>query len=133
MKRRTFIQTLCLTGFCLKTLSSCNSTPTGFHAISKNKQLLVPQSAFTQSQTLNVVFQNDLIALVKLTEQNYAASLLNCTHMGCKLESNAEGFICPCHGARFNKEGKVTKGPATKNLTTFETSLNDEFIIIHTD
>lgn len=41
-----------------------------------------------------------------------------CTHLGCELEyNNAErSFDCPCHGSRFNFDGKVLEGPATKDL-----------------
>ncbi|OLS02226.1 FAD-dependent oxidoreductase [Tissierella creatinophila] len=41
-----------------------------------------------------------------------------CTHLGCELEyNNAErSFDCPCHGSRFNFDGKVLEGPATTDL-----------------
>lgn len=41
-----------------------------------------------------------------------------CTHMGCKLIYNEidNTFDCPCHGSRFNKNGKVLIGPAIKNI-----------------
>ena len=41
-----------------------------------------------------------------------------CTHLGCELEyNNAEkSFDCPCHGSRFNYDGKVIEGPAKDDL-----------------
>ncbi len=41
-----------------------------------------------------------------------------CTHMGCELEYNdaEKSFDCPCHGSRFNYEGKTIEGPALKDL-----------------
>lgn len=42
-----------------------------------------------------------------------------CPHRGCLVDYNKEKneFICPCHGSTFNIEGKLLKGPATKDLS----------------
>jgi Rieske Fe-S protein len=39
-----------------------------------------------------------------------------CTHLGCSVERQAEGFSCPCHGARFDRSGRVLSGPAPHPL-----------------
>ncbi len=38
----------------------------------------------------------------------------NCPHMGCRLEWNSaeESYDCPCHGSRFDGEGRLIDGPA---------------------
>jgi len=45
----------------------------------------------------------------------YAISRV-CTHLGCLVKSEADGFHCPCHGSRFAPDGSVIKGPAPKAL-----------------
>ena len=45
----------------------------------------------------------------------YAVSRV-CTHLGCIVKSEADGFHCPCHGSRFATDGAVVKGPAPKAL-----------------
>jgi glycine/D-amino acid oxidase-like deaminating enzyme/nitrite reductase/ring-hydroxylating ferredoxin subunit len=41
-----------------------------------------------------------------------------CTHMGCLVAFNAaeRAWECPCHGSRFDTDGKVVQGPAIQPL-----------------
>ena len=41
-----------------------------------------------------------------------------CTHLGCVPMAGGEsqGWVCPCHGSQFDLSGRVTKGPANRNL-----------------
>lgn len=55
-------------------------------------------------------------------DQVFAASggeaiSLACTHQGCTVQlADDDKFHCPCHGSVFDRQGKVLKGPATRNL-----------------
>jgi cytochrome b6-f complex iron-sulfur subunit len=44
-----------------------------------------------------------------------------CTHEGCDVKwmAGEKRYDCPCHDAEFAADGKVLKGPAKKNLTTY--------------
>ncbi|HEY0562438.1 MAG TPA: ubiquinol-cytochrome c reductase iron-sulfur subunit [Methylophilus sp.] len=54
----------------------------------------------------------------------YAVMLGTCTHLGCSPNANFAitpdwdgGFVCPCHGSKFDLSGRVFKGsPAPTNL-----------------
>ncbi len=39
-----------------------------------------------------------------------------CTHMGCVPNKEEPGWICHCHGSQYDESGRVTRGPAPKNL-----------------
>ena len=55
--------------------------------------------------------------LVLVREEGRIAALsLECTHLGCLVNSVDEGFFCPCHGSEFGPRGEVYSGPAPRNL-----------------
>lgn len=45
-----------------------------------------------------------------------------CTHRGCQVEFNTaeQTWDCPCHGSRFDPEGKVLHGPAVRDLAPLD-------------
>ncbi|MDD5204697.1 MAG: FAD-dependent oxidoreductase, partial [Desulfobacterales bacterium] len=71
-------------------------------------------------------------AIIKQNDKEFAASrdeegimrVLSpaCTHMGCKVTWNnaEESWDCPCHGSRFDRDGKVIQAPAVKDLSAEE-------------
>src|SRR6516225_9458172 len=45
-----------------------------------------------------------------------------CTHRKCKLRAESDhSFYCTCHGSTFDPNGKVTEGPAKRDLTALPT------------
>jgi len=63
-------------------------------------------------------------AVILHDEKGIRAISLVCTHLGCTAEEDSQGFACPCHGSRFDKDGFNVHGPATqplKNLRLEET------------
>jgi cytochrome b6-f complex iron-sulfur subunit len=76
----------------------------------------------------------DVPALVVRREDGFQAYGLVCTHLGCTIEEVAEGFLCPCHGSRYDREGTIVRGPALKSLQRLRTEIStDGRLIVHTD
>jgi len=76
----------------------------------------------------------EIPALVVRSEDGFQAYSLACTHLGCTVEEVAEGFLCPCHGSRYDQEGTIIRGPASKPLTRLRTEIStDGRLIVHTD
>ncbi len=60
----------------------------------------------------------------------YAISSV-CTHLGCNVKRIGTGFECPCHGSKFDENGRVISGPAPRPLPWYAISLSprDELVI----
>lgn len=60
-------------------------------------------------------------AVYAIAANQREAMSLSCTHQGCTVHSEADGsFHCPCHGAEYDPQGRVLRGPAQRNLPRFQ-------------
>src|SRR5579885_1480463 len=48
-----------------------------------------------------------------------------CPHLGCSVNTNANGFICPCHTSTWNINGQRMGGPTLRGLDTLEHKIED--------
>lgn len=55
-------------------------------------------------------------ALLIHDEAGLRAISLVCTHLGCLVQPDDEGFTCPCHGSLYAADGALRRGPATQAL-----------------
>ncbi len=58
------------------------------------------------------------IYLRKLADA-YVALLSRCSHRGCEVDAEPDGYECPCHGARFDLTGARLAGPARHGLVRY--------------
>ena len=62
-----------------------------------------------------LVFREQRLAVLRDAGGPYALSLV-CTHLVCTVIVSAGEMACPCHGSRFDRQGRVLNGPADKPL-----------------
>ncbi|MCA9525035.1 MAG: Rieske 2Fe-2S domain-containing protein [Myxococcales bacterium] len=66
------------------------------------------------------------VLLIRTTPDAIVAVSRICTHTGCDMAPdrfgtwNGDRLICRCHDSHFDAEGHVLKGPATRDLATFD-------------
>jgi len=84
--------------------------------LSETPALNLPNGAIS----LATAEQGELnIVVLKTAENEFIALSSICTHLGCRVRKARNGFDCPCHGSRYDLNGKVINGPAAKALTQF--------------
>ena len=142
MQRRDFLKGACRIcalgaagGSVIAGVASCSPSigKNSFKPVIKDNQVEVPLSLF-DSQAFQVVspekYQYE-IAVEKKAAGIYTALLLRCTHYQNQLTPTGNGFTCPAHGSRFDKEGNVLRGPAETALQHLNTQIIKNNLLIH--
>jgi len=59
-------------------------------------------------------------------DQAFSVLTAICTHEGCTVSGfQSPNFVCPCHGSNYSTSGAVTRGPATRALSSFPSQVAD--------
>ena len=62
----------------------------------------------------------------------FSALSLICQHLGCTVNSTSAGFVCPCHGSRYDTDGKLLRGPSEKGLKSLKAEITtDQHVILY--
>jgi Rieske Fe-S protein len=87
-----------------------------------SKEKLTELAGLAPGEGRLVKFEDHSVALYKDESGNLHALNPVCTHMKCNVSwNNAErSWDCPCHGARYDIDGKVLTGPADRDLERIE-------------
>lgn len=64
-------------------------------------------------------------AALRHSSKGFTAISMKCTHLGCTVDKPGDSFECPCHGSRFDENGKLTRGPATRDLPALRVEQNE--------
>ena len=73
----------------------------------------------------SVTFIQDQQVYIVRTDKGLWAMTAVCTHLGCITQWKPESsqIACPCHGSKFERDGKVQAGPAPRPLPHFAVRL----------
>lgn len=70
-------------------------------------------------------FRDQGVLLIRRGGEVFAFSPV-CPHKGCKVRpQDDQSFLCKCHGSRFDPDGAVLNGPATRDLLRLQVKLSD--------
>lgn len=63
----------------------------------------------------------------KKPDGSYVAFEPHCTHLGCgySWDAKSEEFQCPCHGGKFDIDGKRIAGPPQRDLDRFDVKVDN--------
>ena len=76
---------------------------------------------------------NGSILVEHNSDDTYKALSGICTHQSCvvsEIDGSASVFVCPCHGYQFDLNGNVKKGPATTELSSYNSRVESNSLII---
>lgn len=71
-----------------------------------------------------LVHREARIAVIRERGAYYALDLV-CTHLGCTVGVTPVELVCPCHGSRFDRKGRVLQGPADRPLRQYRVEEHD--------
>ena len=73
----------------------------------------------------------DEVVVTQPTAGVFKGFSTTCTHAGCAVNKIADGTInCPCHGSKYNLDGSVANGPATKSLEAKTVTVQGDSIVL---
>jgi Rieske Fe-S protein len=70
------------------------------------------------------------ICVYRFGENEYSALWMQCTHQGAELQASGDYLQCTAHGSEFSNRGKVTNGPADRDLRTFPVTVSNNQLFI---
>jgi|Deesub1362A_J573_1020465.scaffolds.fasta_scaffold09170_3 Rieske Fe-S protein len=78
------------------------------------RRVLGPLEAFPRGSS--TLLQEAGVLLERDATGAFRALSLVCTHLGCRLRQEGDALLCPCHGSRFDQDGRAKHGPAVRPL-----------------
>ena len=120
-------------GIMSASLSSCSTLPVIQTTIEGDRIAFDPEN-FNAEITAILLrtkkIEHDIL-VTKNSAGGYRALYMQCTHNKFDLSCNKSQIFCTSHGAEFDFEGNVTKGPAVQKLKTFPVLAEGGKLFVH--
>jgi Rieske Fe-S protein len=143
MTRKDFIVNTCAlcaaaTGM-TALLSSCTASRYISGTLNKDGLILsgdefrIMQKGNTAYRSFIIVRNDSLkfpICVYRLSDTEYTALWMQCSHQGAELQASGDVLQCPAHGSEFNNRGEVRNGPANTALRTFPVTISNNELFI---
>jgi Rieske Fe-S protein len=112
----------------VRALPIISATPTG-GSLALTIDAASPLSAVGSAALVEIPGGYVLVAHV--ADTSFTAFNGTCTHQACTITGyGSQTFVCPCHGSQFSTSGKVLNGPASVNLSQYQTRFADGVLTI---
>ena len=99
--------------------SGSSATPSGPKQLAKTADVPVGSGVIV-----------DDIVITQPTAGTFTGLSSVCTHAGCTVSEVVEGaIVCACHGSKYNLDGTVANGPATKPLEAKPVAVQGDSIV----
>ena len=95
-------------------------------------QLVEDRAILRKLGTNNNGFGDEPILLIRVDQDTVAANTVTCTHQQCQVlfNENAGRLDCPCHGSRYDLNGRVQMGPAPRPLKHFKATIHGDSVFL---
>jgi cytochrome b6-f complex iron-sulfur subunit len=79
-----------------------------------------------------VIYHRGRKLFVLRDERGFLSLSARCTHLGCMVVWNRDHrmFLCPCHGGKFDAEGRNVEGPPPRPLEILALKLDDNGLLV---
>ncbi len=79
------------------------------------------------------LFREGRFFLVRQGEE-FTAVYQVCTHLGClvRWDEDSQSYSCPCHGAKFARDGGYIIGPPPRSLDSFAVEVVEGRVVVDT-
>jgi nitrite reductase/ring-hydroxylating ferredoxin subunit len=133
MNRRTFVAMVgAMTGACAIGGCAADRNSVGPAAAKKAEGPMVDVGTladYSRDGGTDQFARGSEVIVARRGDRIFAVSAA-CTHRECIVRNSGDDLRCPCHGSRFNYDGSVTRGPATRPLIHFAISNENGRLVV---